>query len=347
MKPHISINGRFTTQQVTGVQRYASEIYNRTNEGMRLVKPAKINNSWRGHIWEQFILPNLLESGELLWSPGNTGPLFVRNQVVTIHDISPIEHPEWFTPSFAIWYRYLLPRLATSVYLVFTVSQFTRQRLINEFNLSEEKVLVIPNGVNPDFCPRKQDDITNMREKYSIEGSYILSLGSLEPRKNLNRLFQAWKKITRDSQDIELVVVGEMVSSFRDPDFDNSITRIRFLGRIDDQDLPGLYSGALCFIYPSIYEGFGLPVLEAMACGTPVITSNTTSLPEVAGDACLLINPYDTDEISETIQKVLQDANLHEDLRTRGLLRAKQFSWEKTAAQVWNTLETAYQEIFS
>ena len=343
----VYINGRYTYQRLTGVQRYAIEVTSRIIDKVVLLKPKNHPFLYRGPLWEQLILPTKIMNNGILWSPTNTGPLATKNHVVTIHDISPIDHPEWFSSRFAAWYQFLLPKLARRVEKIITDSNFTLSRLVDVLKIPEEKIQVIPLGVSDNFQPINQRGINHVQAKYKITKPYVLSLGSIEPRKNIKGITQAWESIYHEIPEFELVIVGDVGFPFRDPEFDRSTPGAKMLGRVEDADLPGLYSGASCFIYPSIYEGFGLPILEAMACGTPVISSNTTSLPEVAGDACLLINPYDTDEISETIQKILQDANLREDLRTRGLLRAKQFSWDKTAAQVWNTLETAYQDIFS
>ena len=145
--------------------------------------------------------------------------------------------------------------------------------------------------------------------------------------------------------DFELVVVGDTGYPFKDPKIDFKTPRLRLLGRIIDADLPALYSGATCFVYPSIYEGFGLPVLEAMACGTPVIASNTTSLPEVIGEAGLQVDPYDVNEIAAAIENIVEDKELQKDLRHRGLQQAKQFTWERTAKMTWDVLEQTRNEI--
>lgn len=344
---YVYVNGRYKYQRLTGVQRYAIEVISRFLGKFELIVPGNHLLMYRGPFWEQIILPRGIMKNGILWSPTNTGPLAIKNQVVTIHDLSPIDHPEWFSSRFAAWYQFLLPRLTRRVEKIITDSNFTLSRLVEVLNIPEEKVQVIPLGVSDNFQPINQPALEQIQAKYNLTKPYILSLGSLEPRKNIIGITQAWNRINHDFPEFELVIVGDTGFPFKDPGIDRSISRLRLLGRIADQDLPGLYSGALCFVYPSVYEGFGLPVLEAMACGAPVITSNTTSLPEVAGDACLLINPHSSEDISEAILKVLQDGNLRETLRIKGIHRAREFSWDTTAAQVWDTLITTHEEIFS
>jgi glycosyltransferase involved in cell wall biosynthesis len=284
--------------------------------------------------------------GKLLFSPANTGPLSVAKQVVTIHDLSVIDRPEGFNPSFRAFYQFLLPRLARRVRAVITDSAFTRERLIEWAKIPPSRVHAIPLGVDRRFSQQQLDSIEKLRNTLEIPSPYyILSLGSIEPRKNLPRLFAAWERIQQAlPDDVWLVVAGGKGKSSVFKDVGIQIPpRVHLTGRVSDEFLPTLYSGALAFVYPSLYEGFGLPPLEAMACGTPVLTSNVTSLPEVVGDAGLLVDPYNVEAMAHGIRRLVEDSALREELRKKGLERAKQFTWERTAELTWAVLEEAME----
>jgi len=363
MDREIVVNGRFLTKTLTGVQRYAFEVARRLPGSIKIITPQPIAPEYRallnaviidplgrfvrggglGHLWEQVALPRWLRKGRVLWSPCGAGPLAVRNQVVTIHDIAHLEHPEWFNSWFAKWYGFLIPRLVHRVRRIITVSEFTKVRLIETTRVPLEKVVVIPNGVDACFQPQPSEEVANVRKVLSIPTpNYVLTLGSLEPRKNLHRLLKAWGNICHKlPTEVWLVVVGGKGHSlvFQDISFDKLPPRVYFTGYVPDKYLPALYSGALAFVYVSIYEGFGLPPLEAMACGTPVVTSNITSLPEVVGDAAVLVDPYNIEAIAWGIWKVLEDTSLREKLRSKGLERVREFTWDRTAELTWNVLK--------
>ncbi|WP_218185331.1 glycosyltransferase family 4 protein [Calditerricola satsumensis] len=289
-------------------------------------------------MWEQFVLP-LQVGNRLLWSPANTGPLAISRQVVTIHDAATLVHPEWFDPRFALWYRFLLPRLMRRVLRVITVSEFSRQQLVEYGGAREEDIVVIPNGVDRRFKPASEEEIYSLRLRFRLMNPYILVVGSLEPRKNLRRLFMAWEQVQPILQEVDLVVAGSDGKVFRSLGFDHVPANVRLIGYVKDKDLPVLYSGAEVFVYPSLYEGFGLPPLEAMACGTPVITSNISALPEVVGDAALLVDPYCEESIATGILKVMEDRIFRENLRKSGLERSKLFTWDRTAELTWRVLK--------
>jgi len=363
----IAINGRFLTLPLTGVQRYAFEVVQRFMGEFKILIPGKIRkeyaslrhsvefSTWSlnsvpgsGHLWEQFVLPGFLRHNDLLFSPSNTGSLLVQRQVVTIHDIVPLEHPEWMNPGFATWYRFLIPRLVQRVSKVITVSEYTKLRLLLYSCIDESKVVVIPNGVDSRFSinARNNKILESLKLKYNLptNRNYLFCLGSIEPRKNLRRLLEAWRKVQNIiPNDIWLLVAGGKgrKAIFRNVALNDIPPRTFFTGYVSDQDLPALYGGAIAFIYPSLYEGFGLPPLEAMACGTPVVTSNVTALPEVVGDAAVLVDPYDVDSIAEGIRRVVEDSALRETLRRKGIERARQFSWDRTAELTWKVLQEA------
>lgn len=344
---NIAVNTRTLASKLTGVQRYTSEIVNRLGARIEHIAPQSALDGIAGHAWEQAVLPTLLH-GRLLWSPANTGPLVVEKQVVTIHDLSVVDRPEGFSLRFREFYRFLLPRLTRRVRAVITVSAFTRERLIEWARIPPSRVHAIHLGVDRRFSQQQLDSIEKLRNTLEIPSRYyILSLGSLEPRKNLPRLLAAWERVQRELPDeVWLVVAGGKGKSsvFKDVGIQRLPPRVHLTGRVPDEFLPTLYSGALVFTYPSLYEGFGLPPLEAMACGTPVLTSNVTSLPEVVGDAGLLVDPYDVEAIAHGICRLVGDSALREELKRKGLERAKQFTWERTADLTWQVLQGVMEE---
>jgi glycosyltransferase involved in cell wall biosynthesis len=259
--------------------------------------------------------------------------------VVTIHDLSVIDHPEWFDRRFSAWYRYLLPRLSATARLVITDSNYSKIRIMRAFRISDNKICVIPCGVDTHFFrPRSHLEQAAIRRKYGLLDPYILFAGSLEPRKNLDRLLRAFSKIERDFAPFRLAIAGAQAGTFRKLELPAVPPRVQWLGYVEDGDLPALYSAARAFIQPSVYEGFGLTVLEAMACGVPVIAAQSTSLPEVAGDAALLVDPFNVEEIAKAVSDVLGSEDLHDALIRKGLERTRSFSWDRTADLVWEAL---------
>ena len=252
----VAVNARFLGRPITGVERYALEITRRLGDRVRLFHPRTALGGFRGHVWEQLRLPQLV-NGDVLWSPANTGPLAVLHQVVTVHDVSPLEHSEWFEPTFATWYRYLLPRLARRVSRVITVSRFSKSRIVHLLGVQDDRVVVIPSGVDTGLRPQPQSEIDAVRRKHGLTDPYILTLSSLEPRKNLGRLLGAWRRASPALGGVSLVMAGDFRPTLRAPRFDPLPPRVRLIGAVDDRDLPALYSGALGFIVPSLYEGFG------------------------------------------------------------------------------------------
>jgi glycosyltransferase involved in cell wall biosynthesis len=335
MASEIVVNGRFEGRRLTGVERYASEVLRCLGPGVKVIKPQQTLTGLRGHFWEQLLLPRALAAGEFLWSPANTGPLAVMRQAVTIHDLSVLEHPEWFNVNFRLWYRLLLPRLAQRVTTILTVSEHSRRSIVRMFRLPAEKVMVVPDGVNlRQFHPC---DAGAVRAKYELGNRYVLFVGSLDPRKNIERLLQAWVRLI-EFKDLELVIAGSRTNIFRPVDIASSKRRTRFLGYVPDEDLPALYAGATFFIMPSLFEGFGLSMLEAMACGTPVITSYAGALAEVAGEAAVQIDPTSVEGMTEAMRTLLLDEGLRSDLRQKGLERACQFPWERSAQRIWEVM---------
>lgn len=343
----IVVNTRTLASKLTGVQRYTSEIVNRLGARIECIAPQSALDGITGHTWEQFVLPTQLR-GRLLWSPSNTGPLVVRRQVVTVHDVVPLDHPEWLNPRFAGWYRFLLPRLLPRVRHVITVSEFSKARILEHIKVEPSRISVIPNGVDMRFSPRTENERAKLVSRLGLPSPhFLLSLGSLEPRKNLGRLLKAWAGVCEELPDeVWLVVAGAKGKAqiFREVSLENLPPRVYFAGHVPDEYLPTLYSAALAFAYVSVYEGFGIPPLEAMASGTPVITGNCTALPEVVGDAGLMVDPFDVEAIAEGLRRLVMDAAFCEELRQKGLNRARQFTWDSIAARTLGVLQKAASE---
>lgn len=330
----IALNARFFAHRPTGMQRYGIELTERLRSDLDVIRPARALKGTKGHLWEQFYLP-VVCGRRLLWSPNNTGPIAVSRQVCTIHDLIPLDHAEWFNQRFSAWYRWLMPKLAARVQHFIAVSEFTKQRMIEKLGIAANRITVIPNGVDSHFQPCTPDRISSVRKRLGIASpNYLLSLGSLEPRKNIGRLLQAWEQLAPSlPPDVQLVVAGAQGASlvFAGVKFDRLPPRVHFTGYVDQAELPVLYSGALAFVYPSLYEGFGLPPLEAMACGTPVVTSDGTSLSEVVGDAAVVVDPYNVESITEGMRRVVTDNELRTRLIQAGRVRAASLTWDRTA----------------
>ncbi len=339
----IVCNSRNISAPLTGVQRYTRELLQRAPEGVTEIVPPYPLSGAVGHLWEQCVLP-LRSRNRTLWSPGNTGPLAVRNQVVTIHDLATIDHPEWFSRRFATWYNFLLPRLVQRVAHIITISHFTKQRLMERCAVSEDRISVIPNGVAELFTPQDAAMVRRTREQLKIPSEhYLLAIGSLDQRKNLARQLSVWRKIQHDvPNDLWLVLFGGTATSgiFRHTQAHDIPPRVHVVGYVPDDLLAPLYAGALVFLYLSLYEGFGLPVLEAMASGTPVLTSNQSALPEVAGDSAICVNPYHEDEIASALLTLIGDASLRATLSEKGRTRSEQFSWENSAHSTFEVLKS-------
>jgi glycosyltransferase involved in cell wall biosynthesis len=328
MTHKIAINGRFLSRRITGVERYAHEISKRILPS-RVIQPA-FTGKLSANLWEQIALPLQIKRNEILWSPANAGPWLIQNQVLSIHDASVFDHPEWFKPSFAAWTRLSWKILIQRVKAIITVSNFSRERLKIHLRIPHEKIHVIHNGVGDPFAPQSRNKIDDVKRKYKLDKPYFLFVGTNEPRKNLSTLLQAWKNL-KNSTHI-LFIAGAQGSVF-------SSTNLDISTYIEDEDLPALYSGAMAYISTSHYEGFGLPAFEAMACGTPVIAPNTTAFPETLGDAALLIDPNNSAEITNTMQKMMDDPQLANRLRENGLQHIKNFTWERAAEKTQSLLE--------
>lgn len=265
-------------------------------------------------------------------------PICPAKSVLVIHDISFEYFPQYFKTLERWRLKLLTPFSARIASHILACSESTKRDLVKFYGIPPDKISVVYYGKSPIFREhRNPEDLDRIRKKYGIEGPYLLYVGNLQPRKNLKRLIAAFGRLKKDRSIRErLVIVGKRtwLQSEAFGAIDESLKNdILITGYVPEEDLPLLYSAAEVAVYPSIFEGFGFPVLEAMACGTPVITSNTSSLPEVAGDAAILVDPYSEDAIAAAIQRVLSEPGLRAELKRKGLEQAARFSWEKAARE--------------
>lgn len=283
---------------------------------------------------------------DVLFVPSHVLPLMCTvPSVATVHDLGYLMYPEAHR-RFDRWYLDWSTRRHTRVAAhLLADSEATRQDLIRHYTADPEQVTVVYPGLDPDMHPVEDPaEIAASRARYGIRQDYVIHIGALHPRKNLKRLLDAFATLNSQStiHSSQLILAGS-------PGWlaDDLIAcaealgdRVVLTGHVAQADLPALISGARALVMPSLYEGFGFPVLEAMACGTPVVASNTSSLPEVAGDAALLVDPHDTDALAGALHRILTDDDLRTDLRRRGLQRAQQFTWQRAAQQTLTILES-------
>ncbi len=272
-----------------------------------------------------------------------------HKSVITVHDLAFLHYPHFLTTKSAEYYG-LIDRAVVRANHIIVPSEHTRQDLIGQLGAPADKVSVIYEAANPSFVPLPLAETQRaITAKYGLPPTYILSVGTIEPRKNITGLLQAFACL-RDKYGLA-APVGLAIAGSKGWLYEETLEAVRtlkltdsvfFLGRVSDSDLHKLYVGARCQVHPAYYEGFGLPPLEAMACGTPTIVSNVSSLPEVVGDAALLVNPRDTEEIAVAMHRLLTDDDLHAEMSEKGLQRAHTFSWEKAARR---TLEVYRQVV--
>jgi glycosyltransferase involved in cell wall biosynthesis len=335
----ILINVRNISAPLTGVQRYTRELIEHLDGLVQPIGPHFNMRGKLGHSWEQFLLPTKLH-GRLLFSPANSGPLAIREQVVTIHDMAIFDVRDGYTDSYSAWHRWLLPRLANRVSHIIVNSRFTRDRLLATTGIDPAKVSVIHLGVTDRFRPEARIGDLDPRYQLPPGKPYLLSLGSLEHRKNLGRLLEAWSIAQRDLDPaMVLALAGERGAGhvFAKAHL-NLPPRTILTGRVREADLPRLVSGAEAFLYPSLYEGFGLPPLEAMASGVPVLASDRTAMPEVLGNAALMVDPEHVAGMARGIIRLVQDRELRAVLGRNGIARATRYSWRRCADATYGVL---------
>jgi glycosyltransferase involved in cell wall biosynthesis len=293
---------------------------------------------------EQLSLPWALrrERADLFHAPHYVlPPLSGRASVVTIHDCIHLMFPQYLPNRMALGYaRGSLWMATRRSDRILTVSETSKRDILRFFDVDPGKITVIYNGIDERFSREPaEEEIVRVRERYQLEGDFVLYAGNVKPHKNLERLLDAFHLVRQHGfDDVRLVVIGDQVSKYaelrRAVHKYNLHKYVRFLGYMPDEMLAVLYRLATVFVFPSLYEGFGLPPLEAMASGTPVVTSNISSLPEVAGDAAILVDPYDPESIADGLMRVLGSAEVRSELRARGLQRAADFSWERSIQHI-------------
>lgn len=355
MKKDIYIAARFLTQPITGVQRYGIELskaikklnteYNITfiapqniihHEMAEFLNVKKIGNL-KGQLWDQISLLKFLKSkgSPLIINFSNTLPVFYENKVVTIHDIIHLKYP--VSDSYRRYYEIVFPLMLTHSKHIITVSEFSKKEISSYFGIDESKISVVYSGVDEKFKPKKLEN----------QERYILGVSSIAYHKNFIGVVEAFLRLK--TEGIKLYIVGGVNEKIFGKDSKKILNEIKsndnikFLGRVDDNKLIELYSNAICFVYPSLYEGFGIPPLEAQACGCPVILSDIPVFKEIYGDSAVYFNPLDPDDIANKIEEVLNDDNLGTSLTQKGFENAKKYTWENSAKSFFKVVDKVMQ----
>lgn len=300
--------------------------------------------------WEQIILPSAVkkDGADILWCPYNTAPLFVScKTLVTVHDLiymkTTLRSTKTLYKKLGVIYRKtIVPMAIKKASVIFTDSEFSSKEISSRFYESKNKLQIVYVGADYSGCKLNHNESKMFFEKNNIRKPYILGFASLEKRKNTMRLIEAYRNLSDELlQKYQLVLFG-----FRGYEYseelkyiqNNNIRNIIILGYVSDKEKNTLYSESSLFVFPSLYEGFGIPVLEAFANETPVVTSNTTSLPEVAGDAAIMVDPLDADSINSGMVKVLCDTQMSKELIEKGKHQLQKFDWKKTSEQIYSVL---------
>jgi glycosyltransferase involved in cell wall biosynthesis len=358
--PSFILNGRFLTRSLTGVDRVATELSLALldilqQDKVRLLLPktpihaadtrpqllldmtVRPTPAWSGYLWEQLALSFVQKEAWLL-SLCNMGPVMRSRQAVMIHDAQIFTQPEAYSAKFRLVYHNLIPRIAKHARVVLTVSDFSRRELEKLGVVPEGKTTVIHNGV--DHIDRITTDSGTLARHNLTKGAYFLAIGSIAPHKNLPMLIEAARN--RSDTSIPLIIAGGgNASVFRGQGLSEG-NGVQFLGRVSDGELKALYSGALAQVFPSKTEGFGLPPLEAMACGCPVIATTGGAVPEVCGEAAIFADPNQPNEWTDAMDMLAGNPKLCADLAQAGRARAAQFTWVKAAETMLQAIESAH-----
>jgi len=351
----VVVDGRVLSHaRMSGVERYVVEICRAlqdvgSNHSFVLAKPPSGSKILR-HAWEHFALPVqcLKEKADLLFCPANIAPLFRPRRirlVVTIHGLAFRHYPQAYTKGFNFYYSHLLPRVLRRADAIVAVSGAEKNSILDQYGwMDHEKIYIVHSGINHEmFRVGRRDNAKEiLRNRFGITGKFVLAVGSQTAVKNFRRLVEAFLQIANGAGVNLVLVCG--AGPFRYERGGNAKhSRVRLLHNVGNE-LPLFYQAAEMIVVPSQYEGFGFPALEAMACGCPVVVSNVAALPEVCSDAAYYIDPNDSDSIAAGIEKVLTDENLRQDLIKRGLHRASNFTWEKTARETLKVFDAVMNE---
>ena len=329
MTAPVAINARAAVRgQIGGVERVARELAARLPrlrpDRYRVIAPRPALAHRRGQVWEQLALPALARGSELVLCPANLAPVAGRRNVVSIHDVAPFVG-DWYGSLYGRWHRTLLPRVARGARRVIAPSEAVRRQLVELLEVPADRTRVVALGVDPRLGDRA--DPERAAARHALTRPYVLAVGTDLPRKNFALLDGVSEALGR--QGIEVVLAGSTRRYMP-----RGAYAVRELGYVDETDLPGLYAGAAAFVMPSLYEGFGLPCLEAMACRAPVVASDRAALPETCGDAALLVDPADAPAFAEALLTAAAPGPRRERLIRAGAERAARLSWERTAAGV-------------
>lgn len=356
------VNARFLTQEVTGVQRFAEMISLELSrlkkdicflcppEILRLGTAEKLNvkiiGRFSGPLWEQIELPNFLKTldNPLLLNLGSTGPVFYENKIVTHHDVSYLRYPRSYSKSFVFFYKLIIPLMVKRSRHLITVSEFSKSEINQAYKTELSKISVVYNSANILFEPKKG------LERNDNQEVYLLAVSSPNYHKNFHGMLDAFLSAMERvscSNIIKLKIIGASSSVFSKPKYQRNkySNNVEFIGRVDDKKLADLYQNALAFIFPSFYEGFGIPPLEAQASGCPVIASNKAAIPEVLGNSVLYFNPDSCVDISDAMVRIIENSDLRSSLISLGLENVRRFSWEQSARKVIalvNNIEESY-----
>lgn len=300
-------------------------------------------------MWFEMAVPWALKKhkADLFLSPD--GYLSLKTNVPSvnvIHDLNFEEFPGDLPPSYSWYYRNFFPKYAEKATRIATVSEYSRQDIVNRYGVDGDKIDVVYNGCNKLYAPIPPNELAQTRAKFSQSCPYFLFIGALHPRKNLVSLFKAFDDFkSKDSSNTKLLIVGGKMwwtdtirQAYEQMQYKDDVI---FTGRLEAADLKNVIASALALTYVSYFEGFGIPIVEAMNSNVPVITSNVTSMPEVAGDAALFVDPYSIDSISNAMQQIAKDESLRQQLIAKGRERGKMFTWDKTAQLLWECLKKA------
>lgn len=360
----VFINGRFLSQTITGVQRAARETVRALERLAAAADPAvsgleleilappgtsvsnqpthipvRLIGTLSGHAWEQLELPWHSRTGVLV-SLANAAPLIRSRQCVTLHDASVFAVPEAYSPLYLRWYRTLIPALGRRAARIITDSNFSRTELARRAGINEDKIRVVPLGA--EHILATPCDISVLANAGLQGRPFILAVSSHSAHKNLKALCEAARNL--DNRAYQVVIAGGSNARVFETEATSWPAGVKHLGYVTDAQLRALYTHASCFVYPSLYEGFGLPPLEAMSCGCPVVVSNAASLPEVCGDAAVYCDPHDPADIARSIARVMEDDALREDLRCRGYQQAREFTWDRSARLLIDILRETWAE---
>lgn len=325
-------------EHYTGVEIYAKNLYDMFKKmiDIEMVQPES-SNRYMQHYWEHFTLPKTAQKYDILFSPANIAPVLLPRKtklVVTVHDLAFLKYPCSVSKLFYYYYKCIIPLIMKRADHIITISHFTKNELCYHYPETCAKISVIYNGINQNFT----------RDASVTKEDYILYVGSLNPRKNFANLIKAHERLKSNTK---LVIVGNFNDNFRlNRDDKETLARAKnnpnvvFKKHLNQNDLINLYRKARLFVYPSFYEGFGIPPVEAMGCGTPLIVSEYSAMQEVCQDAAVYADPHNIDDIAEKIEIVLKDKELQNQLIENGQKRVKEFDWEKIAKQHISVFET-------